>query len=136
MERWLEDIKQDEAKFNKAVKKTIKWLQSEIIRESDLPRKFFKKRAFIGKLKNSIWIGIRPVPVHRLGKPRQTAQGARVRGKVYKGTFVHNGAVFKRSTKDRNPIEIIEAEVTGLEAILYAKRFQVKQKLLEYYNNA
>lgn len=134
MEALIEELKNNEKAFNKAAKKTMKWYQAIIIQHSSLPRSFFKKRSFVGSIKASFWLGLKPVGVHRLGKPRQVKQGVKIKGTLYRSAFLYNKAVFRRNPRCRKKIRLVTEDLDAeLKMLFYKYKSQIKQKLLENY---
>jgi len=110
------DLKLGEIAYKRAFKKTLKWFQSQAIKEATtelgVKRSALKGRWFANVLKGSLWVGLNSLPVHRTGKPRQNKKGVRAGGNQYDGAFVMNDSlVMIRSTDRRLPIEVVSKEI-------------------------
>jgi len=74
-----------------------------------------------------VWVGFNPIRASYLGAPRQTREGVKVRGHIFRGAFIstmpsgHRG-VFMRRGRDRLPID--EQSVQLSEARGIVQKFQ------------
>ncbi len=107
-----------------ALQLTAKWLRTHALREIGqvlgIKQAPLKQRMRIyphfSKNAVSIWVGLSPIGVHRLGSPRITPQGVQVKRKHYNQAFINpmrstEPLVFRRSGKQRLPIERVEEEI-------------------------
>lgn len=102
-----------------AVTKTARWLRRQVSRiaaaELTIAQKAFDKarvrvRMEEGELWEALlWVGLDPFPAHHLGAVRWTRRmkGARAGRRLFSGAFAPkaNGPIFRRTGKDRLPIE-------------------------------
>jgi hypothetical protein len=82
---------------NRAIKKTVRWLQSRVAREIsqslNLSQKAFKHRLTTSSSGSGInqvhivWLGVAPLAAEAAGKPRQTRAGVTVGKRKYQGAF-------------------------------------------------
>ncbi|MEG9862938.1 MAG: phage tail protein [Flavobacteriales bacterium] len=130
--------------LQRAVRKTHKWLQRQIItgiaKEILVGQKHVKPRIYSDfdnkTLTGKVWVGLNPISARRAGEPRQTSLGAKAGKYFFPGAFVvriKNGPanVFKRVGRERLPIkrEMIDIDVPG-RLVLHRLENQVKQ----YFN--
>ncbi len=64
---------------------------------------------------SKVWFGLRPIPAHRLGKPRRTSEGVRVGAHNFPGAFLGKyGAaekVLRRVGPARKPLEVVGLDI-------------------------
>lgn len=109
--------KQLEQAGQRAIKKTMRWMQTRISREvsqlTGIPQKSLKTRYHlrtVGSGANAVtilWIGISPVVAEKAGRARQTKKGVSVKQHRYDGAFVsdmygYDSAVWIRATRNVN----------------------------------
>jgi len=89
--------KQLELASKRAMKKTIRWLRTRVAREVSqalgISQKAFKQRLTStssgsgADLAHILWMGVAPLAVEMIGKPRQTKKGVSVGKRKYAGAF-------------------------------------------------
>lgn len=89
--------KQLELASRRAIKKTIRWLQTRVARELaqalSVPQKALKHRLTVSEVGSGgdqvhiLWLGVAPLAAEAAGRPRQTQQGVSVGRRKYPGAF-------------------------------------------------
>ncbi len=107
--------KQGQIAAKRAFRKTLKWLQGQVItyatKELGILRKSLKQRWFIDLATSTLWIGLNPVAAHRAGKARKTKTGVKVSSYDFEGAFIasmnsnNDLLVMRRVGKHRLPID-------------------------------
>ena len=110
----------------RALRKTANWLRThstkEIAKELRITQSPLRHRYDVfsraaGK-EVKIWVGLRPIAVHYLGTPKETATGVSVGHRAYEDAFIghpKNGAamVWVRKGRKRLPIELVREDWDG-----------------------
>lgn len=114
--------KQGQLVAKRAFRKTLKWLQGQVIthatKELGILRKALKERWFIDLAMSTLWMGLNPVSAHRIGKAKQTKTGVKVSSYNFDDSFIasmNSGdslLVMRRIGKRRLPIESEVVEVS------------------------
>ncbi|MFM2477373.1 phage tail protein [Celerinatantimonas sp. MCCC 1A17872] len=93
-----------------------------------------------GGQSTKLWIGIRDVGVHRLGRPVQTAHGVEVGNHFFPGAFINpmqssDLLVWRRRSKVRTDIEMVRLDISDeAQAIVAAYLPQVNRKFRELFH--
>lgn len=108
----------------RAMTKAARWLRTHSVRElgqelgikQEPLRKRFRVYPQRSKGEVRFWVGLDPIGVYRLGKPKATSQGVKVNSKEYEGAFISpmksdQPLVFKRRGKERLPIDLVDADI-------------------------
>ena len=108
----------------RALSRTIRWVNTRVRRliaaEAGVPSGVVKFRLRMrlptkGSRSASIWIGLNPVPAHRL-KARQTRAGVTAGKHRFAGAFLAGGnsqrqVVFEREGRSRTPIRVVKIDI-------------------------
>lgn len=108
----------------RATSKTLTTLRRAVLRDiagkAGIPQKILAGRVFIKrptaqKNRGLLWVGVKPIPAHRLGEPRQTKKGVRVGRRSFPDAFIWQPGktklVFRRKDKRRLPIQLEQIEL-------------------------
>jgi hypothetical protein len=116
----------------RALRKTAQWLRThsarEISKELRISESPIRHRYNVYSQATSkevkLWVGLRPISVHYLGTPKQTATGVSVGHREYEDAFISPmktsyPLVFRRKGRERLPVERVmeDWESEGLSAL-------------------
>lgn len=117
----------------RALRKTAQWLRThssrEIAKELRISQSPIRHRFDVFSQATSrevkLWVGLRPLSVHYLGTPKQTATGVSVGHREYEDAFISpmktkHQLVWRRKGRERLPLERVTEDwasegVTALE---------------------
>lgn len=144
----------------RAIKKTMRWVQTRLARELaqalNVSQKSLKTRFSlrnVGRGSDSVtilWLGIAPLAAERAGKARQTRKGVTVGKRKYEGAFYRRvygdeARVWKRVGAERLPVKAEVIQVSDHAEEIF-KRFEqripaefqriIKQELNYVVNHA
>jgi len=131
----------------RALRKTAQWLRThsarEISKELRISESPIRHRYNVYNQATSkevkLWVGLKPISVHYLGKPKQTASGVSVGHRQYDDAFIspmktNQPLVFRRKGRERLPVERVmeDWESEGMTALeRWEKRAQ--QRFIELF---
>lgn len=127
----------------RAVLKTAKWTQTQAARamsaELRVQQRVIRARLRLYRrgtgMEQKVWLGLNALAASRLGTARRRPGGTQVGRHFFKDAFPikrYGGGVYRRTGKDRFPLELARLEIDESgDAALRAAAQQADQRLLE-----
>lgn len=115
----------------RAIKKTLKWFQSQVrklvSKDLNLTQKNVKQRTFANITDGYLWVGLNTISAHKWGKGKKGGEGVTNKAGLHSGAFSAsmNGGddklIMIRLGKQRLPIEKVEVDVKNTILIACGK---------------
>lgn len=131
----------------RAVVKTNRWLRAvsmaDLGYELSIDSKAMKTRYRVYQRgqTSKLWVGVREVGVHRLGKPVQGRDGVTVGRHFYKGAFISpmdsdQLLVFRRQSRARKSIKLVTMDISEQsEEIIESYLPELNRKFEEHFHH-
>ncbi|MEL6113761.1 phage tail protein [Photobacterium sp. SP02] len=147
---FLEKFKHLPDELNKAVRRAIRsvnnWFKAvtmaELGFELNIEAKSFRTRfrVYQSGRTSKLWVGVRKIGVHRLGKPVQTKSGVQVGEHFFDGAFINpmdsdQLLVFRRTMKGRKSIQLVTMDISDqAEEIIDSYLPELNRKFEEHFH--
>lgn len=132
---------------HRAVQLTNHWFRAITMAELGYALEIDEKSAFRSRfkvyskagVKARLWVGIRQIGVHRLGKPQQTPDGVKVGSHFFEKAFISpmnsdELLVFRRAGKHRKTAQMVMMDISAeAEEILGTYQTELNAKFQEFF---
>ncbi len=130
----------------RAVLLTSRWLRAVSMAELGYELKIAKRslrtrfRVYKNGRMSKVWIGVRDIGVHRMGKPVQNRLGVRVGEHFYEGAFISpmdsdELLVWRRRGKSRTDIEMVKLDIADdVDEIVENYLPDINRKFEEFFH--